>query len=629
MKENIENLLNISMEVTENQRQQNRQLSAGFDSEDDTWEIIVKYAGDEQELEEFFGHPFVFLYNQYAISRGTKEEIERLAEYPRVEWVEKPKTLEYALTDGVRASCVTQISPPRGELTGRGVLIAVIDSGIDIFHPDFQNADGTTRIMGIWDQTEENRNLNADSESDNTQWEEDLSKRYLGGTFYTEERINRALAAARENGLAEGRRIVPMQDLSGHGTHVAGIAAGNGRASNGQKRGMAPEASLLIVKLGNPTDSDFPRTTQVMTGIDFAVRFALRRNLPLVINLSFGNNYGPHDGSTLLETYINGIFGLGKVTIVTGMGNQGIGRKHTSGRVALQGHMENVLIERQGPGQPEREKRNMSVRMQEGNNSVSLIVGPGETGFGLQIWKNYVDIFDVIIRNPSGRVLGPFSYGSGLSDATAGNTEILFFYGEPVPYRVNQEIYITFLPSNDFVDVGEWQITFLPNRITEGHYEMWLPDAGLNSAATNFLQPMPDLTITIPATAKKIISVGAYDAITDQAAGFSGRGGTALPGKPDLVAPGVNVESCAPGGGYTIKSGTSMAAPFVAGAAALLMQYGIVMGKDEYLYGEKVKAYLRKGARVLPGMLEMLSASVGYGALCVEASLPGNEENKI
>lgn len=129
MKENIENLLNISMEVTENQRQQNRQLSAGFDSENDTWEIIVKYAGDEQELEEFFGHPFVFLYNQYAISRGTKEEIERLAEYPRVEWVEKPKTLEYAFTDGVRASCVTQISSPRGELTGRGVLIAVIDSG--------------------------------------------------------------------------------------------------------------------------------------------------------------------------------------------------------------------------------------------------------------------------------------------------------------------------------------------------------------------------------------------------------------------------------------------------------------------------------------------------------------------
>lgn len=601
MKENIENLLNISMNITEKQRQQSRQLSAGFDEREDTWEIIVKYTGDEQELVEFFGHPFVFLYNHYGISRGTKAEIERLAENPRVEWVEKPKTLEYAVTDGVRASCGVFQLTTQEKLTGKGVLIAVIDSGIDIFHPDFQKEDGTTRILGIWDQTEDNRNSMVSSESDLGHGEKDLWERYLGGTFYTEDRINDALAAARENGLMAGRSMVPTQDFSGHGTHVAGIAAGNGRASRGQKKGMAPESSLLIVKLGNPTESDFPRTTQVMTGIDFAVRFALERNMPLVINLSFGNNYGVHNGSSLLETYINSVVGLGKNTIVTGMGNQGSGRKHASGRVTASEVGQEI----------------------EEQNRVSFVIGPGETGFGLQIWKNYVDVFDVSVRTPSETLLGPFSYGSGLSNTVENNTELLVFYGEPVPYRVNQEIYLTFLPTNTFLDQGEWQIMFSPKRIIDGKYEMWLPDAGLNSEATYFMQPTPDLTLTIPATARRILSVGAYDALTDRMAPFSGRGGSSLAEKPDLVAPGVNVESCAPGGGYTTKSGTSMAAPFVSGAAALLMEYGIIRGRDPFLYGEKVKAYLRKGARALPGFAAYPNEVTGYGSLCVEDSLPG------
>ena len=123
MSEKVENLLNVSMNVSDEQRSQNRQLSAGFDSEDKTWEIVVKYSGGQEDLETFFGHPFVFLYNQYAISRGTKAQIDRLATNPNVEWVEKPKTLEYAVTDGVRASCILQLSPPQGDLTGEGVLI--------------------------------------------------------------------------------------------------------------------------------------------------------------------------------------------------------------------------------------------------------------------------------------------------------------------------------------------------------------------------------------------------------------------------------------------------------------------------------------------------------------------------
>lgn len=587
MSEKIENLLTVSLNVTDEQRSQSRQLEAGFESADRTWEFVIKYSGSEEELETFFGRPFVFLYNQYAISRGTKEEIDRLATNPNVEWIEKPKTMEYAVTDGVRASCITPVTTPQGDLTGNGILIAIIDSGIDIFHPDFRKEDGTTRILGLWDQTGEGT----------------PPERYLGGAYYSEETINEAIRTAEQEGRMAGRRIVSTQDLSGHGTHVAGIAVGNGRASGGRIKGVAPEASLIVVKLGTPSASDFPRTTQVMTGIDFAVRFALERSLPMVINLSFGNNYGAHDGTTLLETYLNSITGLGRITVATGMGNQGIGNKHTSGYVSSNNIEETRVI--------------------------PFVVGPGETGFGLQIWKNYVDLFDVLLRNPAGEVFGPFRYGSGLTSQVVNNTQIIFLYGEPVPYSVNQEIYITFLPRNEnsAVDTGQWEIELIPGTIVDGRYEMWLPDAGLNSEATKFLRPTPNLTITIPATANRTISVGAYDALTDAVAPFSGRGlnsgnGIDFMNKPDIVAPGVNIESCAPGGGYTIKSGTSMAAPFAAGSAALLMEWGIIKNNDIYLYGEKAKAYLRKGARKLPGYETVPNNVTGYGALCLNNSFP-------
>ena len=117
-------------------------------------------------------------------------------------------------------------------------------------------------------------------------------------------------------------------------------------------------------------------------------------------------------------------------------------------------------------------------------------------------------------------------------------------------------------------------------------------------------------------TASKVISVGAYDSSNDSFADFSGRGYTRSNMiKPDLVAPGVDIVSASPGGGYTSRTGTSMATPFVTGSARLLLQYGIVQKNDPYLYGEKVKAYLIKGARELPGYTLYPNYSVGYGAL--------------
>lgn len=154
-------------------------------------------------------------------------------------------------------------------LTGKGVLLAIIDSGIDYTHPDFRNADGTTRLLALWDQTIEGM----------------PPKGYRIGTEFTREELNQSL---REN------RVL-SRDLSGHGTAVAGIAAGNGRASKGKYRGVAPESELLVVKLGIPRPDSFPRTTELIQGVDYAVRKALELSMPLVINLSFGNTYGSHE----------------------------------------------------------------------------------------------------------------------------------------------------------------------------------------------------------------------------------------------------------------------------------------------------------------------------------------------
>ena len=150
---------------------------------------------------------------------------------------------------------------------------------------------------------------------------------------------------------------------------------------------------------------------------------------------------------------------------------------------------------------------------------------------------------------------------------------------------------------------------------------MWLPSENVLNEGTGFLFPSVQGSLTIPSTAFRTIGVGAYNSATMTYADFSGRG-SGVRIKPDLVAPGVDILAPIPGGGFGEFSGTSFATPFVTGSAALLMQWGIVVGNDPFLYGEKVRAYFQRGAREILGFEEYPNQVVGYGALCVEESLP-------
>lgn len=581
-----ENLLNLALDATEEERLKSVNLNVGYDPGEKTWELIVRYNGSLESLRDE-GIRVDELAAGYAVLVVPESRIEQVSAMEQIVYIEKPKRLFFASNMARAASCLSTIQTSIGAgaggtgtggagagvisslesgLTGKGVLVAVIDSGIDYFHPDFRNPDGTTRI-----------GLLADQDRDR---------------IYTREEINAALeTGSRTSALA----LVPSTDPSGHGTAVAAIAAGNGREGNGVYRGVAYESELMVVKLGTPLTDSFPRTTQLMKALDLVVRRAQDMNRPLAVNISFGNTYGSHDGTSLLETFINDMSGIGRNVIVAGTGNEGTGAGHRAGSLVM--------------GQEE---------------DAQLSIAPYETGMGVQLWKSYVDQFSIRLVTPSGEIIGPIDSRLGPQELRYGGTQILIYYGKPSPFSRAQEVYFDFLPVRDYLDSGIWTFRLTPERIITGRYDMWLPSRGILNPSTRFLRPVPETTLTIPSTASNVISVGAYDDSYRAYADFSGRGFTRQTGqvKPDLAAPGVDIVTARRGGGYEAVTGTSFAAPFVTGSAALLMQWGILQGNDPFLYGEKVKAYFTRGARHLPGYDVWPNERLGYGTLCVRDSLP-------
>lgn len=570
----IENLLNLALSASEKEREKSLELDVGYYPIARTWEVIIKYSGTLGQVREI-AESVVELSNEFAIVTIREDRLEALAGIEAVEYIEKPKRLFFQVENGRRVSCMTsvQIRPPK--LYGAGVLVAIIDSGIDYANLDFRNADGTTRIYALWDQTIPGN----------------PPEGYVQGTEYTQEKINEAL---QQENRTERMKIVPSEDRSGHGTAVAGIAAGNGRGSKGARyQGVASESGILVVKLGTPREEGFPRTTELMQAIDYVVKKAQRAGRPVAINISFGNTYGSHTGTSLLERFIADIANLWKSVICIGMGNEGASAGHTAG----------IL------------KENTEER-------IPLAVQMKETAINVQIWKSYHDIVDISLISPAGVQIGPIPEVIGTQRFVVGDTEILLYYGEPSPFHVSQEIFIEFLPKNSYITPGIWQFVLTPRKIVTGEYDLWLPSENVLNRGTAFRYPTERGTLTIPSTSQRVISVGAYDSLTFAYADFSGRGGLEGESKPDLVAPGVDITAPTPSGIYQTFTGTSFATPFVSGAAALMMEWGIVRGNDPYLYGEKVKAYLRRGARPLPGFTEYPNPQVGYGALCLRDSLP-------
>ena len=557
----LENLLNISLQATKEEREKSEELGIGYDPEQNTWELIVRYTGSLDGLRTRYPQIRIReLLNQYAVLIVPETLVDAVSQETVIEYVEKPKQLYFELQAGKAASCINAVQQgmnnPFG-LFGKGTIVAVIDTGIRAESMEFRNADGSTRILNIWDQTT--------------------------GTEYDRSQIDEALQNETKDTAG-----IPGADVLGHGTQVAAIACGSS--------GVAAQADILVVKLGLAAKNGFPRTTQLMEALDYVVRKAIDYGKPLVVNISFGNNYGDHTGSSLLENFINDIADSWKCSICIGSGNEGLGAVHTGGTLT-----------------------------EDTEETVELAVSSYETGLSIQIWKDYWDDIAVEIIAPSGRNLGRIQENSRVSRIRYEDMELLTYFGEPSPFRIRQEIYIDMIPQTVYIQSGLWKLRLIPRSIRNGRYDMWLPAQGALSFGTGFTSPDSASTFTIPSAAAKAVTVGAYDAGTGSAASFSGRGyiveiGGSLMVKPELAAPGVNVLVPSVSGMARV-SGTSYATPFVTGSAALLMEWGIVRGNDAFLYGEKLKAYLIKGAEPLAGAA-VPDTQTGWGRLCLKNSLP-------
>ena len=557
----LENLLNISLQATKEEREKSEELGIGYDPEQNTWELIVRYTGSLDGLRIRYPQIRIReLLNQYAVLIVPETLVDVVSQETVIEYVEKPKQLYFELQAGKAASCINAVQQgmnnPFG-LFGKGTIVAVIDTGIRAESMEFRNADGSTRILNIWDQTT--------------------------GTEYDRSQIDEALQNETKDTAG-----IPGADVLGHGTQVAAIACGSS--------GVAAQADILVVKLGLAAKNGFPRTTQLMEALDYVVRKAIDYGKPLAVNISFGNNYGDHIGSSLLENFINDIADSWKCSICIGSGNEGLGAVHTGGTLT-----------------------------EDTEETVELAVSSYETGLSIQIWKDYWDDIAVEIIAPSGRNLGRIQENSRVSRIRYEDMELLTYFGEPSPFRIRQEIYIDMIPQTVYIQSGLWKLRLIPRSIRNGRYDMWLPAQGALNFGTGFTSPDSASTFTIPSAAAKAVTVGAYDAGTGSAAPFSGRGyiveiGGSLMVKPELAAPGVNVLVPSVSGMARV-SGTSYATPFVTGSAALLMEWGIVRGNDAFLYGEKLKAYLIKGAEPLAGAA-VPDTQTGWGRLCLKNSLP-------
>ena len=563
----LEDQLSLALDTPAQMREKSDNLDTGYAPSENTWELIVKYNGNLDRLTG--GIRVEPLIAGYAIVTIPENLIGAFSRMEEIEFIEKPKKLYPQVTAGLGASCFYPLlQPVSGKaLSGQGVYMAILDSGIDYTDPMFRYADGTTKIAWLWDQGKR-----ADAEKG-----EKPPQGFFTGVEYSRKMLNANLQKNSE-------RLTT--DVTGHGTNVAKIAVQG-----------APESELIVVKLDTARGT-YPSTVSLLRAFTYVAKKAQAENMPVAINLSYGNTYGAHDGSSLLERFIDNITEVGRNVICIGAGNEGASAGHFAGKLS-----ENEI------------------------QRISFAMGTYERSFSLQLWKWYADRMDISILSPAGEqyLIRNQNAGGEAQQAVMEQTKLLIFSGRPQPYRKREEVYIDFIPVETYLNTGIWTIEITPRRIANGELRLYMPSAVVRSENTRFLLPSPAQTLTIPSTAQKVITVGAYNAYVRSYAAFSGRGDAgndrAENSKPDLAAPGVNIR-IGEGEGGAVVSGTSYATPFVTAAAALLMEYGIVQGNDPYLYGEKVKAYLHAGARQLPGYDIWPNDQVGWGALCVSESLP-------
>ena len=519
-------------------------------------DFIIKYMGDFQEdLGDVPGLLFQKINSVYGVVYAPLREIGKL-DINTYSYSFIPKCYTYMDLGSLSASGISRLQEqPYLQLKGKGTAIAIVDSGIDYRNPLFQNELGS-RILCIWDQT-----LEGDK------------KEVPYGKIFWKKDIDRALVS--ENPL----EIVPSTDTNGHGTRMAAIAAGNYFPEENFS-GAAPEAMLIVVKVKQakkylrefyffPSEAELFQENDIMMGMDFAIRTANDRNLPLSVCLGIGSSQGAHIGKNPLSNYVDYIsqFSLNSVSIAAG--NEGAARHHYAGR----------LTDRESQAVAE------------------LRVGDKNPGFTMEFWGEPPEIYHLFLQSPTGEVL---DISASLGDVT----QVLSFVFVETKIEVS---YVSIERQTGYTLVyfrfiqpaaGIWRIFVQGREGQNASFHMWLPVQGLISEETYFLEPSPYNTITAPGDSLESITVTAYQYRDNSLYIQAGRGfmpdGNVV---PQVAAPGVAVQVPDLKGNYGQASGTSLAAAQTAGAAALLFEWAVIRGNQPYFTGSSVKNYIVRGAK--------------------------------
>ena len=538
-------------------------------------DFIVKYMQNVKDTMELFpGTSFQVINEIFGVLYVPLESMGEL-EVTGTSYNSIPKCYTYMDMEAAGASGITRLHDhPYLKLRGKGTAVAVIDSGIDYQNAVFRNAGGS-RIAYLWDQSLEDGTDIAGTE-------------VPYGRLFRKNDIDQALA------FEDPFSVVPSRDTNGHGTALAGIAAGN-MVPGENFTGAAPEATLIIIKvkpakqyLRNfylyPPDAEVFQENDVMMAIAYAISWAKKLEMPLSICLGIGSSQGAHLGTNALSQYVDYVANFSQVSVSVAAGNEGNTRNHSTG-IFSQGR-EQVVTE--------------------------LRVAEREQGFTMEFWGEPPEIYGLSIQSPTGEILE-------VSSSIGSRTQELSFVFVETKVYVNyilierqtgySLVYIRFFhPAS-----GIWKIFTQARNQQNVQFHIWLPVEGLISQDTYFLEPSPYTTVTAPGDARNSITATAYQHRDGSIYIAAGRGYT--PDgmiTPHLAAPGVNVKVPLVRGGFGTRSGTSISAAQMSGIAALLFEWAIIRDNQPFFTGSSVKYYLQRGARREENM-QYPNPEWGYG----------------
>ncbi|MDP4179052.1 MAG: S8 family peptidase, partial [Bacillota bacterium] len=498
----------------------------------------------------------------YAIVSIEKGKADELKKYKEIVYVQEPIIYTLGSISPLETANIDKFHDnPYLNLTGNGVIAGLVDTGIDYMNSEFMYEDDTTKILRLWDQTVKSQKSPAD---------------FNFGTEYNSEEINSAIKLEKSGG--DPYTIVNSKDEIGHGTEMAGIIAGRGK--NSQLKGAAPNAEIAAVKLKQAPKSSLEDlgifdpavpvylNTDVVLAIKYLFNISRQLNKPIVIYVPLGTNSGGHDGSTIIERYIDDLSEIRGLDVVTGTGNEGDADIHTSGKIEKTG--DTKILE--------------------------LKVDEMERDITFSIWINKPDKVSVGITSPSGEVIdripAKLRQTQEVKFVFEGSSVSVVYY---LPEEATGDEQIKIRIKN--AKGGIWQFKLTGDYIVDGTYNAWLPQRALLKENTRFLNPSQYITLTTPSTARKITASAEYNQDNNTVISSSGRGYTRDGRiKPVIAAGGFNVITTAVGGGVTTVSGSSTGAAVTAGAVILMMEWGIVQGNDPTLYSNKINAYLARGA---------------------------------